>query len=32
MSQKDNKLSELIDILEKNANPNNMETIYNELK
>ena len=32
MSQNDNKLSELIDILEKNANPNNMEKIYNELK
>ena len=32
MSHNDNKLSELIDKLEKNANPNNMETIYNELK
>ena len=32
MSQNENKLSNLIDILEKNANPKNMETIHNELE
>ena len=32
MAQNDNKLSELIEKLEKNANPNNMETIHKELE
>ena len=32
MAQNDNKLSELIEKLEKNANPNNMEIIHKELK
>jgi len=32
MAQNDNKLSELIEKLEKNANPNNMEIIHKELE